>query len=249
MRPKKNLAAIEERIVSLESAYASLRAQVVADSPGQKQKWQEAVDSILGELDELKPLKLSMGSLSAQQQNNPHGHGNKIQQLLDIIEAAEKVVFKAFVLAATCVGAVTLLSHEIQALEHPAVIEERAPKNQDITGPPKYVYPSVDGGPEPIPEPLKNQKDKLGRDFVSFSLPATGGTATFDEASNTLYYVALPLLYKVDEVKPPILQDWIRVISTPDSVHSSARHIQTRINKPQDVPTQISIIRSEMKES
>jgi hypothetical protein len=258
MPQKMNLAAIEERIATLESAYSSLRAQVMpADAPGQRQRWLEALDSILEELNELKPLKLAKDSLLAQQQAQAQGHGAKIQQILDLIENAERAVFKAFVLATTCIGAASLISHEIAALEHPVVIEEQVPKNQKLMDPPKTMLPGKERGAEPIPEPLQKQREKLGREFARVNSWDTArpeevyimlDTARPEERIKTLEEL-FPRLYEFQVVMPAIPHDWLRFIGAPDSVHSPDQNVLIQSHKSLDVPPKVSIVRPQMKKS
>jgi len=150
VKAKKRFEAINERIGRLEAAHVSLKGQVAqAVGHEQKQAWQEAVDSIE---EELNSLRKSVHDALEEQKLG--GEQKSFLQKLEVgLEDAERVVFKAFVLGTTILGAGTILSHEAGRIERPAtVIEQKAPstRQQELE----------DGGTEPIPEKMRKEQEK-----------------------------------------------------------------------------------------
>jgi DNA repair exonuclease SbcCD ATPase subunit len=150
----KKIAGVEQRIAKLESACASLREQISqAVEPGQKDKWQEAFDSIEEELTSLRKL-------NAEKQGG--AREPVLKTLLKNLEDAEKVVFRAFVLGTTIIGAGTLLSHEIAPLvnliEHPTEQQEKLDTHGKRTQ-------SLGSGTEPMSESLRKLQEEHTAEF------------------------------------------------------------------------------------
>ncbi len=100
-----------------------------------------------------------------------HGGEQKsfFQKLEAGLEDAERIVFKAFVLGTTVLGAGTILSHEIGRLESPATaIEQKAPstRQQEPEGTwPTTHLPSLGSGTEPVPERIREEQENRGTEL------------------------------------------------------------------------------------
>jgi len=222
MIPDRKLAAVEERITKLESAYSSLKGQVAqAIEPEQKEKWEEAVDSIEEELRSLRSL------VEATSRKRGGEQKSFLRKLLGHLEDAEKVVFRAFVLGTTIIGAGTLLSHEIAPLHNfmmatdQQVQAQRHEAIKDVAGKENL---SLIGGDEPVPESLRKQnQDALSfipHDWVNFS----------SEGSQALLYWGLD---KISE--PDSIRNFVKAVQDSSKEPSFRGELRTTVVLPHDV--------------
>jgi hypothetical protein len=196
MTTSKEIAGIEKRIGELESAYASMKAQVAqAVAPGDKERWQEAVDSTDEERKYLR--KLIQDGINAEK----HGGDGKplLKKVLDTLEDAEKVAFRTFVLGTTIIGAGTLLSHEITPLVN--LIEQgTSTQQQEEKDAHTKRSLSLGSGNELIPESLRKMQQEHNARFKEL-IGSSGELST----STSLHETA---------------HEWLRLdkISEPDSI-------------------------------